>query len=207
MFMSLKKRATFSALCLVSMTACSGEFDVTAEASPTSGEEVAANLETAEGMIDAFYSFDAVRLQPFLSQAGDSAARILGYQAWAEGGNYEVLDRMPCAPEEGGTIACPVTVQDDLVQALETGFDVTDTFHLTFANGVIVNVETSSNDQPIYHDARAWVRESMPEVMEGPCKSIDGLRVTPGDCAKAMAVGYAKYKQYLDALKSRAADG
>ena len=167
--------------------------------------ELAANLEYAEGMIDAFYSFDASRLQSFLNEAGDSAAGILGYQTSAEGLNYKVLVRPPCALEEGGMIACPITVQDDLVQALETGFDVTDTFHLTFEDGVLVNVDTSSNDQPIYRDAGVWVRENMPEVNEGPCKRTDGVRDTPGDCSLAMTEGYRQYKQFLDNMKAQAA--
>lgn len=167
---------------------------------------LAANLEKAEGMIDAFYSFDPTRLSAFLSAAGDSAAAILSYQAWAEGGNYLVLRRTGCSSEDGTAtkIVCPVTVQDDLVQALQTGFDVTDSFHLTFENGIIVNVDTTSDDQPIYRDARVWVDANMPEVMEGPCKRTDGMRETPGDCARAMTVGYAKYKAYLDELKARA---
>lgn len=91
------------------------------------------------------------------------------------------------------------------MQALQTGYDVTDVFHITFEDGIIVNVDTSSDDQPIYRDARVWVAENMPEVMEGPCKRTDGLRETPGDCARAMTAGYARYKQYLDELKAKAA--
>lgn len=212
MYHLFRQRAAVSALCMCALTACSNDSGESAEVSEmsTSSEagmtsELTANLEVAEGMIEAFYTFDPDRLAPILSQAGDSAAQILDYQAWAKGGNYKVLDRIPCAPEEGGTIACPVTVQDDLVQALQTGFDVTDTFHLTFSDGVLVNIDTSSNDQPIYRDARVWVAQNMPEVMDGPCKRSDGLRETPGDCAVAMTAGYAKYKEYLDDLKEKAA--
>lgn len=214
MYKSLKRRAVVCALLLSALAACSNESsdlnvssesDVSSESNETNEvTALAANLEKAEGMIDAFYSFDASKLQPFLITAGDSEAAILGYQAWAEGGNYAVLSRMPCAPKEGGTISCPVTVQDDAVQALQTGFDVTDIFHLTFNDGIIVKVDTSSNDQPIYRDARIWVAENMPEVMEGPCKRTDGVRDTAGDCARAMTIGYAAYKQYLDELKVKA---
>ena len=219
MFKATNKRAVFSLLCLLGIAACSSEqaeesqvMTVT-EGEPDMPEEMTisdldANLETAEAMIDAFYSFDPARLSSILSQAGESAAGILGYQAWAEGGNYIVLNRVGCASEDGtaNKIACPVTVQDDPVQALQTGFDVTDTFHITFEDGVIVNVDTSSNDQPIYHDARVWVAENMPEVMEGPCmRDENGTRATAGDCARAMTEGYARYKQYLDELKVIAA--
>lgn len=206
---SIKYKSLFAALCLAGTAACSsdsGEVSSMPSAAAEGMSGLAADLKTAEGMIDAFYSFDAERLAAFLSEAGDSAASLLGYQAWAEGGHYTVLKRTPCAQQENGTVACPVTVRDDPVQALQTGFDVTDVFHLSFENGVIVNVDTSSNDQPIYHDARVWVAENMPEVMEGPCRRDEnGIRLTAGDCAVAMTAGYARYKAYLDELKARAA--
>lgn len=194
MYPSLKKQTAAYLLCMAGLTACSGEGD--------SAADLASNLATAEGMIDAFYSFDASSLQPYLSEAGDSEQGILGYQAWAEGGNYKVLVRAPCVSESTDTIACAITVQDDPVVALETGFDVTDTFHITFGNGIITGVDTSSNDQPIYFEARKWVEANLPEVIEGPCKREDGSRLTPGDCARAMTDGY---KQFMVAKKAEAA--
>lgn len=210
MYKTAKIRAAVSLICLAGIAACSSESNedvtMTPGTVPDPAASLAADLATAEGMIDAFYSFDPEKLRPFLSKAGDSSAAILGYQAWAEGGHYTVLARTPCAPDEGGTVVCPVTVRDDAVQALQTGFDVTDVFHLTFEDGVIVNVDTGSNDQPIYRDARVWVAENMPEVMEGPClRDANGIRLTAGDCARAMTAGYAKYKAYLDELKAKAA--
>lgn len=193
MFTPIYKRTAMFLFFATGLAACSGESDP--------AEELAANLETAEGMIDAFYSFDASSLQPYLSEAGDSEQGILGYQAWAKGGNYKVLVRAPCVSESADTIACAITVQDDPVVALETGFDVTDTFHVTFAGGVIKGVETSSNDQPIYFEARKWVEANLPGVMEGPCKREDGNRLTPGDCARAMTDGY---KQFMVAKKAEA---
>ncbi|MEM6708641.1 MAG: hypothetical protein AAF648_07625 [Pseudomonadota bacterium] len=154
---------------------------------------IAANTATAEAMIDAFYSFDAERLAPFLEAAGPSQPRIADYQGWAEGGNYKVLKRPGCTAESAQLVICPVTVQDDPVQALKTGFDVTDTFALTFNDAKIVAINTSSNDQPIYYEARQWVEENMPEVMNGPCSRDAGRRATPGDCARAMTAGYKKF--------------
>ncbi len=152
------------------------------------------NLATAEKMIDAFYSFDPELLKPFLAKANSAAKKILYYQGWAEGGNYKVLERPGCAPTGTGQIACPITVQDDPVMALKTGFMVTDTFTLTFEGTDIVNIETSSNDQPIYYEARKWVEANMPEVMAGPCvKDEDGGGPTPGACARAMTEGYRQF--------------
>lgn len=82
-FTAPAKRAAVLVLCIGAINACSDERD----------KALAANLETAEGMIDAFYSFDASRLRPFLSRAGEAQGSVLGYQAWAEGGNYVVLKR------------------------------------------------------------------------------------------------------------------
>ena len=193
-------RLSLAALCCTGVFACSGE---------TGSEDLLAmQLETAESMIDAFYSFDAERLGPILSGAGDAQGRILDYQGWAEGGNYRVLERAPCAPQAENKVDCAITVQDDPVLALETGFNVTDTFHLTFDGAEIIDVETSSNDQPIYYEARKWVEANMPEVMSGPCRRVDGRRATPGDCARAMTDGYAKFleaKKASDAMEAGSA--
>jgi hypothetical protein len=162
-------------------------------------EDMATNLATAESMLDAFYAFDSERLQSYLDAAGESGLGILSYQAWAEGGNYKVVNRPGCAGDSASLIVCPVTVQDDPVLALEVDFNVTDTFHISFKDGVIVEVDTSSNDQPIYYEARVWISENLPQVMEGPCKRTDGRRDTPGDCARAMTDGY---KQFMVAKKA-----
>lgn len=189
MYKSLRKQA--ATLCLFGLAAGS--------IGSVSADDLEANLEKAEGMIDAFYSFDPDKLHAFLSTAGESEAGILSYQAWAQGGNYKVMNRPPCAGESATSIVCPVTVQDDPMVQLETDFYVTDTFHLTFEDGDIVNVDTSSNDQPIYYEARVWIQENLPEVMNGPCKRTDGMRDTPGDCAVAMTDGY---KQFMEAKKA-----
>lgn len=150
-------------------------------------------LAYAESLIDAFYSFDPAQLAPLMATAKESRPRLLYYQGWAKGGNYIVLNRAPCAVEEANKVACPVTVQDDPVIALQTGFNVTDTFHLTFEGETLIKVDTSSNDQPIYYEARKWVEANMPEVMAGPCKNRNTEDSTPGDCARAMTKGYKAY--------------
>lgn len=191
------KRTLLTGLCGAGVVACSGD------AAPE--VDLAAQLKIAESMIDAFYSFDANRLRPILASAGDAQAKILDYQAWAEGGNYIVMERAPCSQQAENKIDCAITVQDDPVVALETGFNVTDTFHLTFDGAVIVDVKTSSNDQPIYYEARKWVEENLPEVMSGPCRRVDGRRATPGDCARAMTDGYAKFLQAKKATEGAGA--
>ena len=137
-----------------------------------------------------------------MASAKESKPRLLYYQGWAEGGNYIVLERTSCFMEEKNKVACPVTVQDDPVMALKTDFNVTDTFHLTFEGEKLVTVDTSSNDQPIYYEARKWVEANMPEVMSGPCKNRNLEDATPGDCARAMTKGYAAfYKSVVASTK------
>jgi hypothetical protein len=151
---------------------------------------MAQNAQTAEGFIDAFYSFDPKKLEPYFVHADETQARIARYQGWAEGGNYIVMERGACVAASPTLVECPITVQDDPVQALKTGFNVTDTFHITFDGTNIASFKTSSNDQPIYYEARKWVEANMPEVMEGPCLDSN---MTPGDCARAMTKGYAAF--------------
>ena len=150
-------------------------------------------LAYAESFIDAFYSFDPAQLAPLMAAAEESRPRLLYYQGWAKGGNYVVLERARCSMEEANKVACPITVRDDPVVALQTGFNVTDTFHLTFEGKTLVTVDTSSNDQPIYYEARRWVEANMPEVMSGPCKNRNTEDSTPEDCARAMTKGYKAY--------------
>ncbi|MGK0223146.1 MAG: hypothetical protein ACI9ON_002389 [Limisphaerales bacterium] len=151
-----------------------------------------ADLVKAEAFIDAFYSFNPNRLRSMLEAAPESVASIMYYQGWAKGGNYKILQRGVCIANADHVISCSITVQDDPVLALKTGFNVTDTFTLTFADGQIVAVETSSNDQPVYFEARKWVEREMPEVMAGPCKEGGA---TPGDCARAMTEGYRRFAE------------
>lgn len=162
-------------------------------AGETSAQAVAGRLTIAESIIDAFYSFESEKLRPFLADAGDSAREILYYQGWAEGGNYKIVRRAPCVAEADDRISCSITVEDDPVLALRTEFRVTDTFTISFDGMDISNVETSSNDQPIYYQAYDWVVENMPEIMDGPCRGFFADGTTPGDCARAMTEGYRRF--------------
>ena len=53
-------------------------------------------IVSAESFIDTFYSFDPDAIRIALATAKNSIPSILFYQGWAEGGNYEVMKRMPC---------------------------------------------------------------------------------------------------------------
>ncbi|MEM7663596.1 MAG: hypothetical protein AAF292_15240 [Pseudomonadota bacterium] len=191
----MKHHHIFASLLAIGLVACEPAPEdqprsvEAAEEAPLTAEQ----LEIAEQMINAFYSFDPELLSPFLTEVGDEGSRLLWYQGWAEGGNYKIVSRAPCALGEADKINCPITVEDDPVLALGSDFKVTDTFTISFDGTTIVSVETSSNDQPIYYQASAWVRENLPEVMEGPCKGFFADGETPGDCARAMADGYAQF--------------
>lgn len=150
-------------------------------------------LEAAEAFIDAFYSFERELLQSTLQAAAGSAPAIVFYQGWAQGGNYQIKQRMPCAATEPNVVSCSITVQDDLVLALGIGFNVTDTFTISFQDGKIVTVETSSNDPPLFWQARDWVKEKLPALIETPCQGIWDGGPTPGDCVRAMVEGYRRF--------------
>ena len=157
-----------------------------------------AMLKKAEAFIDAFYSFESEKLAPLLEFADTSADSILYYQAWARGGNYKVMNRGECKFSDQGTVKCPITVEDDLILALKTDFLVTDTFEITFVDSEIGKIETSSNDQPIYYDARDWVKANRPEVMQTVCSDMWKKVENAGDCVRAMHEGY---KAYYDSIE------
>lgn len=94
-----------------------------------------ADLSVAEVFVDAFYSFEPTRLEAALSHASESVPSIIFYQGWAEGGNYEVVNRMPCTSANPGRVTCSITVKDDLIGALGIDFNVTDTFDLSYCRG------------------------------------------------------------------------
>lgn len=152
------------------------------------------DLAAAERVIDAFYSFLPERLSAALADAPESRAALLYYQGWAQGGNYAVLDRQPCAATSDTEITCPVTVRDDLIAALGTGFWVTDRFHMTLTDGRVLAVRNSSNDPPEFHGAMEWVHANRPEVMSGPCRDFFAGGPTPQDCVRAMVRGFADYR-------------
>ena len=150
-------------------------------------------LPTAEAFIDTFYSFNSTALEVALSQASSSIPSVVYYQGWAEGGNYKIVARKPCVIQELNVASCSVTVEDDPMLALGIDFNVTDTFTISFIDGVIVAVETSSNDMQIYFDARDWVLTELPELVAEACEGFFNGGSTPNECARLMAEGYRRF--------------
>lgn len=152
------------------------------------------DLIAAERLIDAFYSFDPAQLRATMSDAPGSQPKLLYYQGWAKGGHYAVLERKPCRSVPKNDVSCEITVRDDLIAALQTGYWVTDTFHLTLRNARVINVRTSSNDPPDFDQALDWLKREQPEVMAGPCKGFFAGGPTPEDCVRVVVAGFAVYR-------------
>lgn len=159
----------------------------------TSPAATEALLPIAESLIDDFYSFDSARLEEALASAEESKESLLYYQGWAEGGNYEIVERKRCVVKSSNVVSCPITVKDDPMLALGVDFFVTDTFEISFDDAMVTSVETSSNDMPIYYEARDWVLSNMPELVAEPCEGFFAGGPTPGNCASAMAEGYRRF--------------
>ena len=128
-----------------------------------------------------------------VKDAGTLEIASFGIRVGPRGGNYAIVKRGACEVLEPGVVECPITVDDDPVLALKTGFKVTDTFTLSIEEGRIVDIKTRSNDQPIYYEARKWVEANHPELIEGPCAERGTAGGSPGDCARAMTEGYRRF--------------
>lgn len=151
------------------------------------------HVEIANQFIDAFYSFDEDSLKSILTQAGESQPSILYYQKWAACGNYEVIQRNDYIDKSDSIVICPITVKDDLIGTLGIDFHVTDTFHITIVKGKISSVKTSSNDPELYYEAKQWVAQNRPELIEKPCEGIWEGGPTPCDCVEAMIAGFTEF--------------
>ncbi len=155
------------------------------------------NIDIANQFIDAFYSFNKDSLKSSLSYAEKSQPSILYYQKWAECGNYEILKRFDCEETNDSTVICPITVKDDLMGALQIDLNVTDTFHITIKNQQIRSVQTSSNDPDVYYEAREWMNQNRPELIEEPCTGMWEGGPTPCECIKAIVQGLIEFKAHV----------
>lgn len=148
----------------------------------------------AEKLIDAFYSFDPNQLRVALADAPASQPPLLFYQGWAEGGNYAIIERQPCQFVGESEVTCAITVRDDLIAALGTGYWVTDRFHLTLREGRIIAVRNSSNDPPEFDLALNWLKREQPDLMTGPCRGFFAGGPTPHNCVRAVVAGFKAYR-------------
>jgi hypothetical protein len=157
--------------------------------------DLVSNIDIANNFIHAFYSFDRDRLASILSYAKESQPGILYYQKWAEYGSYEIVQKNVFIERNDSMMLCSIAVEDDLMGALSIDFNVTDAFHLTIIDGHIRSVQTSSNDPEMYYEAKEWVKNNLPELIEGPCKGIWEGGPTPCECVRAMVEGYKRYME------------
>lgn len=163
---------------------------------PTDNDRQVDNaVSVGNKFIDAFYSFNSDSLRVLLSSAQASQPEILYYQKWAECAHYKVMVRSRPIEKNDSILLFPVTVKDDLMPALAIDFNVTDTFHLSFRNGGIVSVKTSSNDPSEYHDAKEWVTKNKPELVGNACEGIWEGGPTPCECVLGMIKGF---KEFID---------
>lgn len=151
-----------------------------------------ANL-LANQFVDAFYSFSRDSLERVLATAKQSQPNILYYQKWAECGHYKVLERGDIIHKSDTLVFVPVTVKDDLMSALQIDFNVTDTFHVVVIGGQIRSVETSSNDPDTYYEAKEWVKNNRPELIDTECERIWDGGPTPCDCIQGYINGFRHY--------------
>ena len=151
------------------------------------------NLIIANTFLDAFYSFNKESLDTILSKADSSRLNILFYQKWAECGHYEVITRDKCIQKNDTLLVCPVTVKDDLIGALQLDLHVTDTFHLSFVDGYIKSVKTSSNDPDLFYEAKQWVRMNLAELVKEPCNREKKEGPTPCECVQATVQGFSEF--------------
>ncbi len=150
-------------------------------------------IRLANQFVDAFYSFDRDSLQSILSEARESQPNILYYQKWAECGNYRIIDRTKYFVKNDSIVMFPVTVEDDLMKALEIDFHVTDTFRIAILRGRIRSVETSSNDLAIYHEAKEWVKVNRPDLVAIACEGIWNGGPTPCECLSGFVAGFRNF--------------
>ena len=151
------------------------------------------NIEIGKAFIDAFYSFDKGALQELLASAEGPQSEILYYQKWAECANYTIVDRTQFFETSDSVVVFPITVKDDLMGALEIDFNVTDTFHIVVKEGKIRSVKTSSNDLPVYYEAKEWVNKNRPDYVAKACEGIWAGGATPCECVQGMVKGFTEF--------------
>ena len=152
-----------------------------------------ANEMLASQFIDAFYSFNSDSLESILTTAKDSQPNLLYYQKWAECGHYQIVKRGEIIHKSDTLVLVPVTVKDDLMSALKINFNVTDTFRIVIVSEKIRSVDTSSNDPDSYYEAKEWVKNNMPELIDTECEGIWNGGPTPCECIQGYLAGFVEF--------------
>jgi hypothetical protein len=152
-------------------------------AANTNEERQDPRLPIAEDVISAFYTWDSKALAQAIV-AGPDRDRMLYYQGWAQAANYAIQTRTPCFTDSTDAVICRVTVTDDFGRIL--GYIATDTFTFSIIDEAVVALSSEGDDPPIFWDLIAWITETRPEVMDGPCQKYFSGGTTPGACAKAV---------------------
>jgi len=140
-------------------------------------------LPIAEAVISTFYTWDPKALEAAIAP-GPDRDRMLYYQGWAQAANYAVQTRTPCFADSTNVVICRVTVTDDFGRTL--GYTATDTFTFSIIDGEVVALSSEGDDPPIFWDLIAWITETRPEIMDGPCQNYFSGGTTPGACARAV---------------------
>lgn len=141
-------------------------------------------IETAESILDAFYSWDADLLRSRLI-AAEGTGEMLYYQKWAEAAHYEVEQRRPCTQRSASSVQCGITVTDDFGTAL--GYTATDSFTFGFSNDGVSLVEFEGDDPAIFTALLAWMVVYRDDVFENECREMFSTGTTPSECARSVA--------------------
>lgn len=147
-------------------------------------------LEQAEFVVDAFYSFEESVLRESLARA-ESVELAVYYQAWARAANYAVEERRPCERAGADMLQCAIKVSDDFGRAL--GYQATDTFKLTLSQGVIVDITFEADDPPLFNTIVEDMLAAQPDIALGVCKDMFAGGDQPGACARAVVAAVEAY--------------
>ncbi len=141
------------------------------------------NSELANKFIDTFYSFNRDSLQSILSQATHSQPNIFYYQKWAECANYKVLERDKFTVlmvndhfsryRERRPDGC---TEDQLQRYRHLQDHDTRRAHPRHRN----IVERLAH----YYEAKEWVKQQRPELVDKACEGIWEGGPTPCECVR-----------------------
>lgn len=130
----------------------------------SAGERVA----IAEGILDAFYTFDEQQLREAIgSDLTDQS--VLFNQGDGEHLNLQLVNRQPCVAAGQSQVLCPVTSADDITRAF--GFEWSEQLNLVFADDRIISANWQIvAEVPAHYDAFwTWLGETHPSIQDVTC--------------------------------------